>query len=686
MAGTIKFFDEMQNASNVSGQDRMMIGKAESGETQVITFDQAKQYLDITSNEIAPIVGGDSEANATVVPAGPAGQTRRADVAPGWIDFGDGPIEAAATNRWMAYWDGSSWSLVDMGELPAVPTNGIIEPGETRPVSGDTVFPVKDKLDKAVKLANYFNPDNLLENLTVNTTLDPTGETAEVTTTAGSIAAYIPISPNTNYYIDGYEGFDVVGRRLALFTDIDNFGHSSNNRVTMRSFNSGNNNYLVIIVRHLADGQMADLNTIHIVEGDEAPDEYVPYGPLYVDLGVSGEVIDDDHRAVDGDKVKKSLDPLKEDITSIDDMINQVMYVKNIFDKENNLIVGKIQTASGDGAGIQDGDGVLAWVKVEKNTDYTLSGTPAFNVAGRRGGLYKDIETFQRDANNRINTRTFNSGDNEYFIFGVQYLQDEMEDLDTIQVEEGTEATDYTPYGQVVLRQEPLPVDQKIVLFTGASFTYPGNPWVQMAINKLGGVGYNKAISGENITHTASKMYNGTLYSFAEMESFEYFFIMQTHNNDVADMTGIQEDYTDYEPVVANEIPRNQAFDYVLKKYRADCYNLKDDPDSKWYGTPYGKPCNIIVTTDYHDARTVYNEAVRELRDRHGFHLLEMDKNIGFSKNQVHPVTGQQVSIIYAVDTQQISGVTYGWHPIREPENPVQIMIANLVVNFVKGI
>lgn len=118
MAGTIKFFDEMQNASNVSGQDRMMIGKAESGETQVITFDQAKQYLDITSNEIAPIVGGDSEANATPVPAGPAGQTRRADVAPGWIDFGDGPIEAAATNRWMAYWDGSSWSLVDMGELP----------------------------------------------------------------------------------------------------------------------------------------------------------------------------------------------------------------------------------------------------------------------------------------------------------------------------------------------------------------------------------------------------------------------------------------------------------------------------------------------------------------------------------------------------------------------------------------
>lgn len=118
MAGTIKFFDEMQNASNVSGQDRMMIGKAESGETQVITFDQAKQYLDITSNEIAPIVGGDSEANATPVPAGPTGQTRRADVAPGWIDFGSGPIEAAATNRWMAYWDGSSWSLVDMGELP----------------------------------------------------------------------------------------------------------------------------------------------------------------------------------------------------------------------------------------------------------------------------------------------------------------------------------------------------------------------------------------------------------------------------------------------------------------------------------------------------------------------------------------------------------------------------------------
>lgn len=144
---TIKFPSEMPSASDVGGNDRMMIGKAESGETHVITFDQAKQYLDITSNEIAPIVGGDSEANATTVPAGPDGQTRRADVAPGWIDFGSGHIEAAATNRWMAYWDGSSWSLVDMGELPMNPVTNVVEEGNHTAVDSDGVWKSNKVLD-----------------------------------------------------------------------------------------------------------------------------------------------------------------------------------------------------------------------------------------------------------------------------------------------------------------------------------------------------------------------------------------------------------------------------------------------------------------------------------------------------------------------------------------------------------
>lgn len=116
---TVKFWQGMTKASTVLGVDKMMIGKNETGEALYIDFDQAKQFLDITSNDLPPLDGGNTQETALVVIAGPLGQSRRADVVSGkWYNFGSGAIEATADRFWKAYWDGYSWFLVNMGALP----------------------------------------------------------------------------------------------------------------------------------------------------------------------------------------------------------------------------------------------------------------------------------------------------------------------------------------------------------------------------------------------------------------------------------------------------------------------------------------------------------------------------------------------------------------------------------------
>ncbi|MGM1431148.1 hypothetical protein ACS126_17975 [Sphingobacterium lactis] len=116
---TVKFWQEMAKASTVNGVDKMMLGKNDTGETLYVDFDQAKEYLSISGIELEPLVGGDTSATALTVPAGPSGQQRTAEVASGkWYNFGSGPVQTTADRRWKAFWNGTTWSLKDMGALP----------------------------------------------------------------------------------------------------------------------------------------------------------------------------------------------------------------------------------------------------------------------------------------------------------------------------------------------------------------------------------------------------------------------------------------------------------------------------------------------------------------------------------------------------------------------------------------
>lgn len=183
----------------------------------------------------------------------------------------------------------------------------------------------------------------------------------------------------------------------------------------------------------------------------------------------------------------------------------------------------------------------------------------------------------------------------------------------------------------------------------------------------------NKAVSGDAIKHTASDMFYDRFYTDEELERNDAFIIMHVHNQDVASTTGIKENYEDYTHADIQQY--NTAYDYVIKRYKADCYNLKNNPNSKYYQTENGKPATIILCTHWHDSRISYNQSIRELAERWQLPLIKWDDNIGFTRKVVDE-DGRQPSIKYAADTEKIYDITFGWHPLRGKEQYIQQKMA----------
>ena len=223
------------------------------------------------------------------------------------------------------------------------------------------------------------------------------------------------------------------------------------------------------------------------------------------------------------------------------------------------------------------------------------------------------------------------------------------------------------------------------ILLTGASFASPQNGWFEIGCRQLDARALNRAIGGESIADTANRMAEGTLWNAGELDEMDALVIMQVHNRDVSATGGLKEKYTDY----TTPFDRSNyaaAFDYVIKRYQSECYALKDDPKSKYYGTKSGKPAVIVLCTDWHDARTTHNAAIRSLAARWGLPLVEFDRNIGFSKDTPNPATGTQQSLLHAQDTQTIEGVAYGWHPQRGQDKYIQQRMAAIFTDTMRRI
>lgn len=223
------------------------------------------------------------------------------------------------------------------------------------------------------------------------------------------------------------------------------------------------------------------------------------------------------------------------------------------------------------------------------------------------------------------------------------------------------------------------------ILITGASFASSHNTWFEMGCKELNANAINRAVGGEAIANTANRMIDGSLYSPEELDGVDALVIMQVHDKDVADESQLKSKYTEY----VTPFDRSNyaaAYDYVIKRYISECYALKDNTRSKYYGSKSGKPAVIVLCTNWHDARVTYNTSIRRLAAKWGLPLVEFDKYIGFSKNSLHPATGAQYSLLYSYDSQTIDGVKHGQHPDRGEDKYIQQRMASIFVDLMKRV
>lgn len=213
------------------------------------------------------------------------------------------------------------------------------------------------------------------------------------------------------------------------------------------------------------------------------------------------------------------------------------------------------------------------------------------------------------------------------------------------------------------------------ILLAGASFGVVENGWFEIGCNTYNSVAINKSVGGSAIYHMANKMAINQFYTPAELESTDVLVIMHVHNQNVTDETLLRENYADYAMPTTNYAV---AYDYVIKRYKADCLQLKNVPGSKYYGTANGKPVKIILCTHWHDARTIYNSSIRLLAEKWNLPLIEWDKNIGFSKDIL--IDGKQPSLQYGMNNEVIAGVTYAWHMKRGQNEYIQQKMATIFI------
>lgn len=223
---------------------------------------------------------------------------------------------------------------------------------------------------------------------------------------------------------------------------------------------------------------------------------------------------------------------------------------------------------------------------------------------------------------------------------------------------------------------------KKYQLFlTGASFATVNNSWFELACQKLNAQPINKARGGDAIANTANYMAGDSMYTKAQLENMDAFIIMQVHNKEVYDTTQLKENINDYS-LPFDRSNYAAAYDFVIKKYITDCYNLKFDPSSKYYQSKSGKPAVIVLTTHWNDARVTYNKSIRMLAKKWGLPLVAFDEYIGFSAHTKHPVTGEPFSLLFAKDTQVMEGVKHGFHPVNGKDQYIQQRMAAIFADL----
>lgn len=219
----------------------------------------------------------------------------------------------------------------------------------------------------------------------------------------------------------------------------------------------------------------------------------------------------------------------------------------------------------------------------------------------------------------------------------------------------------------------------KSIMLVGASFASSDNGWFEYACSKLNITAVNKSVPGEAIFHVARRMYKESQYTFNELENSDVLLLMHVHNANVFIPEEWEENLNDYGDISFTK-NYNISYDYVIRKYKADCAALQFNPKSRYYNHPGGKPAIIMLCTHWHDSRTVFNKSVRLLAEKWNLPLVEFDTNIGFSKDDPANADPGEPSRAVADDFETMGKVTYGWHPNRGKDKPIQQKMALIFI------
>lgn len=382
------------------------------------------------------------------------------------------------------------------------------------------------------------------------------------------------------------------------------------------------------------------------------------------------------------ENLTKKIDKLEEEIIS---NVSVLLTPKETLDNKYLNTSGIIANTSALNRRINKYD-IKRGIEYELNYTEGNNKTISYSIVNGEGDIIKLGDVGKNEGKNRIIT-IISDGDYTLNLFtynkdyiGVKSLSETNKKINNI-------VNEISNIDKKSTNTAGFFLPNKSILLSGASISESINGYFEHAMLDLGITEYkNLSVAGTNIFKLCNDLYsNGLNYA----KGYDLLIISHVHNFDVfnlpdniKDMTVEElenndefgtyittEDYVNGTPPDTLSYTTDQlyaiGYDYSIKKWISLNYNLKSEIG---YDSFFGKAAQICLYTYWHDARTIYNEAIRKLAKKWNLLLIKDDENIGFSKDRVHPVTKQQYSILYTNSSKYqkleiIDGVIYGFHP-----------------------
>lgn len=425
------------------------------------------------------------------------------------------------------------------------------------------------------------------------------------------------------------------------------------------------------------DGEfVAPKETYWLILNNSFTGQYSLLDPKVIRYGLSNKV------NTINENLTKKIDKLEEEIIS---NVSVVLTPKETLDNKYINTSGIIANTSALNRRINKYD-IKRGIEYELNYTEGNNMTISYSIVNGEGDIIKLGDVGKYEGKNRIIT-IISDGDYTLNLFtinkdyiGVKSLSETDKKINNI-------VNEISNIDKKSTNTAGFFLPNKSILLSGASISESINGYFEHAMLDLGITEYkNLSVAGTNIFKLCNDLYsNGLNYA----KSYDLLIISHVHNFDVfnlpdniKDMTAEElenndefgtyittEDYVNGTPPATLSYTTEQlyaiGYDYSIKKWISLNYNLKSETG---YDSFFGKAAQICLYTYWHDARTIYNEAIRKLAKKWNLLLIKDDENIGFSKDRVHPVTKQQYSILYTNSSkyqklETINGVIYGFHP-----------------------